>query len=419
MVWPLAIGILCDEPGHRRPAILFDLVAALLLLLFGCSHKEPIPEARELDHATCSFDIYWPPEDPEQALPLSEKPLLKGMLTLVEEKQPGGAAGIRLGIMLTRPSQQTDRNHWNSTLAFADIAWMEEVRVWDAQRQWLWPNLPYLLRLPGRERVERYGGMDPGKHVDNDFAAVLIRKYDAAGVVESAETTDSPLVSAEWHPVGVASVDQHSIVHAAKSDEFLLHLGSKTGPASGQLKVWLIYADFLGAKPPRTWPKAKEFAGGILAFFEIDWKTTPGRSCQGVVRQKRPQEGTGFNWAKWVVRKPGSDRSETQFRLSDVIEQTSFWRTEKADPDGRPLWIGSATYDERVGLSHTTGQVTHHIAADVDAERDHLLSNLEAIGELSEVYTIDDFHKTRQGRNGGGDPWHTDGGLLVGVIAAE
>ena len=92
-----------------------------------------------------------------------------------------------------------------------------------------------------------------------------------------------------------------------------------------------------------------------------------------------------------------------------------FWRTEKTDPDGRPLWIGSATYDERVGLSRTTGQVTHHIAADVDAERDHLLNNLEATGGLSEVYTVDDFHKSRQGRNGGGDPWHTDGRLLVGV----
>ena len=94
-----------------------------------------------------------------------------------------------------------------------------------------------------------------------------------------------------------------------------------------------------------------------------------------------------------------------------------FWRTEKTDPDGRPLWIGSATYDERVGLSHTTGQVTHHIAADVDAERDHLFDCLKKNNDLAEVYAINDFHKTRQGRNGGGDPWHTDGRLLVGVIA--
>ena len=37
-----------------------------------------------------------------------------------------------------------------------------------------------------------------------------------------------------------------------------------------------------------------------------------------------------------------------------------FWRWDKLK-DGRPVWFGSATFDERVGLSHATGQVTHHI----------------------------------------------------------
>src|SRR5262249_48620337 len=32
-----------------------------------------------------------------------------------------------------------------------------------------------------------------------------------------------------------------------------------------------------------------------------------------------------------------------------------FWKTDKVDPDGRPVWVGSAVYDERVGLSRTTG----------------------------------------------------------------
>jgi hypothetical protein len=36
-----------------------------------------------------------------------------------------------------------------------------------------------------------------------------------------------------------------------------------------------------------------------------------------------------------------------------------FWRTDDVDTDGRPVWVGSAVYDERVGLSRTTGQVTH------------------------------------------------------------
>jgi hypothetical protein len=94
-----------------------------------------------------------------------------------------------------------------------------------------------------------------------------------------------------------------------------------------------------------------------------------------------------------------------------------FWRSDKTDPDGRPVWVGSATYDERVGLSHTTGEVTHHIAADVDAERDHLFADLKATGDLSAVDIVEGFHKVREGHNGGGDPWHTDGNLWVGVIA--
>jgi hypothetical protein len=94
-----------------------------------------------------------------------------------------------------------------------------------------------------------------------------------------------------------------------------------------------------------------------------------------------------------------------------------FWRSDTVDLDGRPLWAGAATYDERVGLSHTTGQITHHIAPDVDTERDHLFQNLEQTGDLSEVYTVEGFHQIREARNGGGDPWHTDGNVRVGVIA--
>jgi hypothetical protein len=94
-----------------------------------------------------------------------------------------------------------------------------------------------------------------------------------------------------------------------------------------------------------------------------------------------------------------------------------FWRSDKVDPDGRPLWAGAGTYDERVGLSHTTGQITHHIAADVDTERDHLFRDLEQTGDLAEVYSVEGFHQIREGKNGGGDAWHTDGNVRVGVIA--
>src|SRR5262249_18436529 len=93
-----------------------------------------------------------------------------------------------------------------------------------------------------------------------------------------------------------------------------------------------------------------------------------------------------------------------------------FWQTDKLD-DGRPVWVGSAVYDERVGLSRTTGQITHVTAPDVDVERDYLFADLQKTGDLAESYSIDGFHKVLSGKNGGGDPWRTDGKLVVGVIA--
>ena len=95
-----------------------------------------------------------------------------------------------------------------------------------------------------------------------------------------------------------------------------------------------------------------------------------------------------------------------------------FWRTDEFDEDGRPVWVGSAIYDKKVGLSRTTGQITHVTAPDIDAERDFLFHCLEQTGDLSETYVLDDFHKVRKGRNGGGDPWETDGRLFVGIILA-
>ena len=88
------------------------------------------------------------------------------------------------------------------------------------------------------------------------------------------------------------------------------------------------------------------------------------------------------------------------------------------DDQGRPAFFGAATFDMKVGLSHTTGEVTHHIAPEVDAERDKLIADLQHAGHLADVYWIDDFQPQHAGKNGGGDPWQTDGRLAVGVVSA-
>lgn len=90
-----------------------------------------------------------------------------------------------------------------------------------------------------------------------------------------------------------------------------------------------------------------------------------------------------------------------------------FWQSRERDESGRPLWIGAATFDRKVGFSHTTGQITHHISPDVDAERDKLLQDLQHANSVATVQWIPTFHARRSGFNGGGDPWKTDGRLVV------
>jgi hypothetical protein len=94
-----------------------------------------------------------------------------------------------------------------------------------------------------------------------------------------------------------------------------------------------------------------------------------------------------------------------------------FWRADKVDSQGRPLWVGAATFDTRVGFKSRTVKLTHHIAPDVDTERDKLLRDVKETGDLVDLFWIDGFHTKLQGKNGGGDPWHTDGRLAVGIIS--
>ena len=96
-----------------------------------------------------------------------------------------------------------------------------------------------------------------------------------------------------------------------------------------------------------------------------------------------------------------------------------FWRLPKPDAEGRTVWIGSAIFDRRVGLSRTTGQFTHLTAPNVDTERDYLFQNLQETHGIASVEIVDGFHRVLEGKNGEGVVWKTDGRLFVGVLASE
>ena len=95
-----------------------------------------------------------------------------------------------------------------------------------------------------------------------------------------------------------------------------------------------------------------------------------------------------------------------------------FWKSKELSLDGRPVWLGAATYDRSVGFSHHTGQITHHIAPDIDAERDRIVADLRDADQLVQVFQVTGVGPTLDGRNGGGDWYYTDGEMTVGVIAS-
>jgi len=69
-------------------------------------------------------------------------------------------------------------------------------------------------------------------------------------------------------------------------------------------------------------------------------------------------------------------------------------------------------------VSHLTGEITHHIAPDVDEERDRVIGDLERAGQLRVVFQVTGVGPTLRGRNGGGDRYYTDGEMTVGVLKA-
>ena len=292
-------------------AVLLLLVGGVVFYFFGDRLKGPRSVSTtygiQADHVPFSFTeptdrneslfrVDWPPRDPEDARRLRVPPLLKGRL-VVCSGQHRGEPCLNVRVELTRAESESDRKRWNRQLAFPEYDWMSRVRVWDDDHKWLWPNLPYLLRAYGIERQQRYGGVDPSKGVDNDFAAVVVKPVGSNEV-------NPDLITAEWYGPAGGNVDKRSVVNVAFSEDLQLSIPAASGSSqqSGIVGVWLVYADFLESRAPVSWPDAPEFNGGALAYFSIHWNLADDGSITIVkVLNEPPPTATGVDWPTWLT----------------------------------------------------------------------------------------------------------------------
>jgi LssY C-terminus len=104
---------------------------------------------------------------------------------------------------------------------------------------------------------------------------------------------------------------------------------------------------------------------------------------------------------------------------ADHRHHVRFWKALDHGQEQRPVWLGAATFDRSVGISHFTGAITHHIGPDIDAERQLLVADLETAGMATAKYQVTGIGPTVSGLNGGGDRYYTDGEVWILRLVAD
>lgn len=79
---------------------------------------------------------------------------------------------------------------------------------------------------------------------------------------------------------------------------------------------------------------------------------------------------------------------------------------------GMEVWIGAATHDIGFTKDHRNGHLTHKIDPDIDNEREFILHTLAKEPKIESFY-FSPTDPVRQSHNATGDPFHSDGRVLV------
>jgi hypothetical protein len=161
----------------------------------------------------------------------------------------------------------------------------------------------------------------------------------------------------------------------------------------------------------------------ICAFHAAGWRTadaitwTSSVRIVGSVIFDRPDPAAPVSPLLFGGRREDLAFEREDGRSADTRHHVRLWRAAQASETQPETWVGAATFDRGVGISRYTLQVTHHIAADVDAERDFVVADLARIGGISSVSEAAGVGPTLDGRNGGGDRYFTDGEIAFSRLS--
>jgi LssY C-terminus len=111
----------------------------------------------------------------------------------------------------------------------------------------------------------------------------------------------------------------------------------------------------------------------------------------------------------------GADDEETPLHQRAVAAATAELRGERTKILGA---TGQTSLQSLLRARRVPDRwsVPHHIAPDVDSERDLVTDDLKEAKVVTTVYEVEGIGPTLDGRNGGGDPYFTDGEIKISVL---
>ncbi len=194
------------------------------------------------------------------------------------------------------------------------------------------------------------------------------------------------------------------------------------------------HAPELAALPKRTTNRHHTKADPInFAAVGSEGELTAAMRAAGWVIADRANGKTDFAIAKSVLlNRPDSTAPVSPLylfgRAQDIAferevgksarsrHHARFWLVDGVTHDGRAVWLGDATFDLRAGLSHAGLHPTHHIAPDIDEERDTLVSNLVNARQVTTLFTVSGMGVRVESHNAEGDRFDTDGEIDVVIL---
>ena len=133
----------------------------------------------------------------------------------------------------------------------------------------------------------------------------------------------------------------------------------------------------------------------------------------GSVLLDRPYHDAPVSHLYYLGRREDLAFEKPDGHSADHRHHVRFWKALDEGEEKRPVWLGADTFDRSVGVSHYTGAITHHIGADIDTERKLFAADLDTAGMVEARYQVTGIGPTMTGRNGGGDPYYTDGEVWI------